>query len=91
MLKAVKIPEEAYKEAKKLGKELEIGRAIEGVYKVPLSTAISFAIRKALADIEKRKRFRAAAGGWKDLDTDKMIKEIYEGRKIGTKWDISFD
>lgn len=91
MLKAVKIPEEAYEEAKRLGKELEEEEAIKGVYKVTLSTAISFAISRAMAEIEKRKRFKAAAGGWKGLDTDKMIKEIYEGRKLGTRWDISFD
>ena len=42
-------------------------------------------------EAEKKRRFAAAAGGWKDVDTDKMIKEIYEGRKPGTKWDISFD
>ncbi|HLD97500.1 MAG TPA: hypothetical protein VI934_04105 [Candidatus Nanoarchaeia archaeon] len=91
MLKAVKIPEEAYNEAKKLGKELETEKAIRGVYKVTLSTAISFAISRTLAEIEKRKRFTAAAGGWKDIDTEKMIKDIYEGRKFGTKWDITFD
>ncbi len=42
-------------------------------------------------EAEKKRRLKAAAGGWKDIDTEKMIKEIYEGRKIGTKWDISFD
>ena len=91
MLKAIKIPEEAYKEAKKLGQELEAERAIEGVYKVSLSTAVSFAIKRALTDLERKKSLRMAAGGWKDLDTDKMIKEIYEGRLTGTKRSTSFD
>ena len=91
MLKAVKIPEEAYKEAKKLGRELEAERAIEGIYNVTLSAAISFAIRTALADLEKKKRLRMAAGGWRDVDTEKMIKEIYEGRLTGTKRGTSFD
>lgn len=91
MLKAIKIPEEAYMEAKKLSQELETERAIEGVYKVSLSTAVSFAIKRALIDVERKKSLRMAAGGWKDLDTDKMIKEIYEGRLIGTKRGTSFD
>jgi hypothetical protein len=29
--------------------------------------------------------FRSAAGGWKDLDTDKLIKDIYESRRISTR------
>ena len=91
MLKAVKTPEEAYRDAKRLGRVLEEERTLAGVYKVTLSSAISFALNRTLEELEKKRRFRAAAGGWKDLDTDKMIKEIYEGRKIGTKWDISFD
>lgn len=37
-------------------------------------------------EIERKRRLVAAAGGWKDVDTDKMIKEIYEGRKTGTSW-----
>ena len=91
MLKAVKIPEEAYKDAKRLGKVLEEEKTIVGIYNVTLSAAISFALNRTLEELEKRRRFRSAAGGWKDVDTDKMIKEIYEGRKTGTKWDISFD
>ncbi|MEK6853791.1 MAG: hypothetical protein AABX60_00525, partial [Nanoarchaeota archaeon] len=62
MLKAIKIPEEAYKEAKRLGRELEAERAIEGVYKVSLSTAVSFAIKRALTDLERKKSLRMAAG-----------------------------
>ncbi len=53
--------------------------------------------RKALAVLrpleDKRKRakskakkkfeaFLASAGSWKDVDTDKLIKDIYESRKI---------
>ncbi len=29
--------------------------------------------------------FRSAAGGWKDLDTDKLIEDIYESRRISTR------
>jgi hypothetical protein len=91
MLKTVKIPEEAYNAAKKLGKELEKDKAIKGVYKVKLSTAISFAINKSLEEMEKKRRFRSAAGGWKNVDTEELIKEIYESRKGGTRWDTSLD
>ncbi len=38
---------------------------------------------KAKADYEA---FRTAAGGWKGLvDTDKLIADIYESRRISTK------
>jgi hypothetical protein len=38
---------------------------------------------KSKADYEA---FRAAGGGWKGLvDTDKLIRDIYESRKISTK------
>lgn len=91
MLKAIKIPEEAYKEAKRLGQELEAERIIDGIYKVSLSAAVSFAIKRALTEFERKKSLRMAAGGWKDLDTEKLIKEIYEGRLAGTKRGTSFD
>lgn len=90
MLKSVKIDEKVYKDAKKLSKELEEEEIIEGLYNVKLSTAISYAIKKALEDIKNRKRFLSAAGGWKDMDKN-LVKEIYEGRKKGTRWDISLD
>lgn len=90
MLKSVKIDEKVYKDAKKLSKELEEEEIIEGLYNVKLSTAISYAIKKALEDIKNRKRFLSAAGGWKDMDKN-LVKEIYEGRKRGTRWDISLD
>jgi hypothetical protein len=36
---------------------------------------------KTKADYEA---FRAAAGGWKDLDTDKLVDNIYESRGTST-------
>jgi hypothetical protein len=38
--------------------------------------------KKTKADYEA---FRSAAGGWKDVDTDKLIKDIYASRKISTR------
>ncbi len=29
--------------------------------------------------------FLASAGSWKDVDTDKLIKDIYESRKISSR------
>lgn len=29
--------------------------------------------------------FRSAAGGWADIDTDKLIENIYESRRISTR------
>jgi antitoxin (DNA-binding transcriptional repressor) of toxin-antitoxin stability system len=34
------------------------------------------------ADIEA---FRSAAGGWADIDTDKLIENIYESRRISIR------
>jgi hypothetical protein len=34
--------------------------------------------RKTEADLEA---FRSAAGGWKDVDTDSLIKQIYNDRR----------
>ena len=38
--------------------------------------------KKTAAELEA---FRSAAGGWADLDTDKLIADIYEGRDISTR------
>lgn len=37
---------------------------------------------KTKADLEA---FRAAAGSWKDVDTDKLIADIYESRKLSAR------
>jgi hypothetical protein len=29
--------------------------------------------------------FHSTAGGWKDIDTDKLIENIYESRRISTR------
>lgn len=84
MLKTIKIPEEAYVDVKKLKKELEKEEIITGVYNVGLSTAVSYAVKKALEDIKRRKRFLSAAGGWADIDGDKLTGDIYKGRAKGT-------
>ncbi len=39
-------------------------------------------VAKTKADYEA---FRAAAGGWKDVDTDKLIEDIYADRRISNR------
>ncbi len=34
---------------------------------------------------EDLEAFRSAAGGWKDLDTDTLVKNIYESRRISIR------
>lgn len=41
-------------------------------------------VKYSPAKKKSNKSFMEAAGMWKDLDTDKMIKYIYEGRKDGS-------
>ncbi len=91
MLKTIKIPEKAYKDAKKLKKELEKEEVIDGLYNVKLSTAVGYAIKSALENLERRKKFLSSAGGWADIDGKKLIKDIYDSRKIGMGRDINLD
>lgn len=91
MLKTIKLSEKAYIDAKKLKKELEKEEIITGIYNVKLSTAVSYAIKKALEEVKRRKRFLSAVGGWSDIKGDKLIKDIYKSRVTGTRWDINLD
>jgi hypothetical protein len=38
--------------------------------------------KKTQADYDA---FRAAAGSWKDVDTDKLLEEIYESRRLSSR------
>ncbi len=50
---------------------------------VPLPRAKKSRFKKPTeADL---KAFRSAAGGWSDIDTDKLIENIYESRRISTR------
>lgn len=35
--------------------------------------------------VRSKNRFFSSAGGWEDLDTDKLKADIYEARKISTR------
>ena len=85
MYKTVKIPEEAYYNAKELSKELVEKKEIKGVFNVNLSNAISYAITKTLEDLKKRGKFLSAAGSWKNIDINKLKSEIYKSRSISNR------
>ena len=85
MYKSVKISEDAYQKAKILSKELEKSEKLPGVEKVNLSTAMGYALTTALADLQSKRLLHESAGVWKDVDTDKMIHEIYASRKKSSK------
>ena len=89
MLKTVKIHEEAYKAAKRLTKELEKEKVAEGLYKVKLTNAISFAINRTLDEMERKRRFRAVAGAWSKTAAEEVRKIIHENRRFRTR-DLSF-
>jgi len=83
MYKSVKISEEAYLEANKLkdllkNRDANIGR-------VGISNAIEYALHLALDNEGRKKKLLSAAGAWKNMDCDKLIREIYEGRKVSTR------
>ena len=89
MYKTIKIPVEAYEEAKLLSEELEKSKTIAGVFNVNLSTAVSYAVTKMLENLRKRKRFISSAGGWKDIENlDKIKEEIYFDRKISKRNEV---
>ncbi len=91
MLKTIKVSEKAYNDLKKLKTELEKDKDISDIFRVNLSTAVSYAAKKALEIREKKKRFLSSAGGWSDINGKKLIKDIYDSRGKGTRWSLSFD
>ena len=50
---------------------------------VPVELAEDFGVRGPITE-EDIAAFRSAAGGWKDVDTDKLLKDIYAAR--GHRW-----
>ena len=69
MLKSVKISEEAYRDVKKLSKELKKEEIIEGLYDVKLSTAIGYAIKRTLREMENKKKANELKQELKEWDT----------------------
>ncbi|MBI2172829.1 MAG: hypothetical protein HYT73_01295 [Candidatus Aenigmarchaeota archaeon] len=55
-----------------------------GYRKGAFSEAAEIALIKLMSSAEKtaKDRFLKSAGGWRDVDSDSIIKRIYESRKI---------
>ncbi len=85
MYKTIKIPEETYSEIKMLSKQLEESEELNGLHHINISTAVSYAVSKTLKALKQKMAILSAACKWKKLDTDKLIKEIYETRKVTTR------
>jgi len=93
VLKTIKVSEKNYEDIKNLSKEMEKKNVMPYVEKINMNSAIAFALNKAkesLKMLEKREKLMKLAGAWKDID-ENLVKELYEGRKKGTRWDISLD
>lgn len=45
-------------------------------------------MKDLISNLLRRERMRSCAGAWSDLDTDAMIKDIYESRKINTRKEV---
>ena len=58
------------------------GSPIAVVKPVPAAKAPRPRREKTAAD---REAFLSSAGAWKDVDTDKLISDIYEGRRISDR------
>ena len=68
--------------------------AIKGVYKNGIIKPLEKVDIKGEAEViitflnetkERKKRFLSSAGSWKDMNTEKLKKEIYETRRILTR------
>jgi len=86
--KTVKIPEESYKKAKSLSRELEKSDEFLGAHKVNLSSTISYAIARTLNAVKKKKILMSAARGWSDMDTENLIRDIYDSRTVSTRGEV---
>lgn len=88
MYKTIKISGESYKKAKSLTKELERGGNFEGVNHVSLSNAIGYAITKTLKYIRMRHKLIASSGGWSDINSKKLIDDIYRSRRLSRRPEV---
>ena len=88
MYKSIKISEAAYKKAKSLSRELEKSGELPGVDNVNMSVAVGYALERTLENVKKNRILRESAGAWNDVDSEKLIKDIYEGRKVSTRSEV---
>ena len=71
----------------KIAEEVEATKTPRELRRENKPLAVIMPARKAPAKKKREKTnadyeaFRSAAGGWKDIDTDKLIADIYESRR----------
>ena len=87
-LKTIKVSEDTYKGILKLQKMLEKNKTLKGLSKVKITNAITYAVDNSIDQIEKRKRMMSCAGGWADMDTKALLKDIYKSRLINTRKEV---
>ncbi len=90
MYVSIKVTKETFNEVDQLCKELKENHKFPG--RVTKSAAIQYAVEQTLEEMERRKHLKNAAGGWADMDTDALIKEIYEDRlRPNNRPEVNFD
>jgi hypothetical protein len=85
MYKTIKISETAYKHAEDLRAEFAKEEAKLGTRKISLSETVSYAINEALKTARRKDMLKASAGGWADINSDSLIKDIYASRLKKTR------
>jgi hypothetical protein len=76
----VRLDDNLYKEARK--KAIDDGVAFADVVNDALGVYLTGKERK---EEKEKSDFHSLAGIWKDLDTDKMIRDIYKARRDGSR------
>ena len=85
MYKTIKIPEQTYNDFVKLKKILEKQKVFKGLHALKLNHVVGYAAHRVLDQFERENKFKQAAGSWVDLNTDAILSEIYESRKIKSR------
>ncbi len=81
-----------YPELMRLAEEVRRTKTPKPLIKDDETIAVLMPAEKAAKPLQKRTKtqanyeaFKSAAGGWKDIDTDKLLADIYEDRRRSVK------
>ncbi|MFC2162712.1 hypothetical protein ACFLRF_03450 [Candidatus Altiarchaeota archaeon] len=88
MFKSVKISEDAYLEAKKLAGEMNKDIKLAGGRNMGISNVLAEAIHLARDNYHRKKRVMKLAGAWKDVDSNELIKDVYDDRSRGSRPEV---
>jgi hypothetical protein len=86
MYRSVKITDKAYREAKKLAGQMSKS-GVNG--RVTISNVVSEGIELARERYVRKQRFMKLAGAWEDMDTEKLVDEIYKGRSASKRPEVN--